>query len=83
MIMIEKNKRTQVLLTEKQYKKLHELSENSKKSMGFLIREAVDTVYINKKKNKEKIIKKIANMDLPTGDWKEIKREIIKGKGKY
>lgn len=83
MIMIEKNKRTQVLLTEKQYKKLHELSENSKKSMGFLIREAVDTVYINKKKNKEKIIRKIANMDLPTGDWKEIKREIIKGKGKY
>ncbi len=83
MIMIEKNKRTQVLLTEKQYKKLHELSENSKKSMGFLIREAVDTVYINKKKNKEKIIRKIANMGLPTGDWKEIKREIIKGKGKY
>ena len=83
MIMTEKNKRTQVLLTEKQYKKLHELSENSKKSMGFLIREAVDTVYVNKKKNKEKIIRKIANMDLPTGDWKEIKREIIKGKGKY
>ena len=83
MIMIEKNKRTQVLLTEKQYKKLHVLSEKSKKSMGFLIREAVDTVYINKKKNKEKIIRKIANMDLPTGDWKEIKREIIKGKGKY
>ena len=49
MIMIEKNKRTQVLLTEKQYKKLHVLSEKSKKSMGFLIREAVDTVYINKK----------------------------------
>ena len=83
MIMTEKNKRTQVLLTEKQYKKLHELSENSKKSMGFLIREAVDTVYINKKKNKEKIIRKIANMDLPAGDWKEIKKEIIKGKGKY
>ena len=82
MIMMEKNKRTQVLLTEKQYKKLHELSENSKKSMGFLIREAVDTVYINKKKNKEKIIRKIATMDLPVGDWKEIKRDIIKGKGK-
>ena len=80
--MTEKNKRTQILLTEKQYKKLHELSENSKKSMGFLIREAVDTVYINKKKNKEKIIRKIATMDLPAGDWKEIKREIIKGKGK-
>jgi len=82
MIMTEKNKRTQILLTEKQYKKLHELSENSKKSMGFLIREAVDTVYINKKKNKEKIIRKIATMDLPVGDWKEIKRDIIKGKGK-
>ena len=81
MIMTEKNKRTQILLTEKQYKKLHELSKNSKKSMGFLIREAVDTVYINK--NKEKIIRKIANMDLPTSDWKEIKKEIIKGKGKY
>lgn len=77
--MAEKNKRTQVLLTEKQYKKLHELSENNKKSMGFLIREAVDTVYINK--NKETIIRKIANMDLPVGDWKEIKKEIIKGKG--
>ncbi|GEM_PF-3685825 len=49
--------------------------------MGFLIREAVDTVYINK--NKEKIIRKNANMDLPISDWKEIKKEIIKGKGKY
>jgi hypothetical protein len=47
--------------------------------MGFLIREAVDTVYINK--NKETIIRKIANMDLPAGDWEEIKKEIIKGKG--
>jgi len=46
---------------------------------------SIPAIEINnyKKKNKEKIIRKIANMDLPTGDWKEIKKEIIKGKGKY
>lgn len=82
-MMVKKNKRTQVLLTEKQYKKLHELSERNKKSVGFLIREAVDTVYINRRKNKEEIIKRIANMDLPDGNWEEIKKDIIKGKSKH
>ncbi len=79
---MNKNKRTQILLTEKQYRKLHVLSEYKNKSIGFLIREAVDTMYIKEKKNREKIVEKIAAMNLPSGDWKEIKREIIKGKNK-
>lgn len=79
---MNKNKRTQVLLTEKQYRKLHVLSEHEKKSIGFLIREAVDTVYIKEKKNREKIVEEIAAMDLPSGDWKEIKKEIIKNRNK-
>jgi predicted DNA-binding protein len=79
---MNKNKRTQILLTEKQYKKLHALSEHEKKSIGFLIREAVDIVYIKEKKNREKIVEKIAAMNLPSGDWEEIKKEIIKDKNK-
>jgi len=52
---MNKNKRTQILLTGKQYKKLHVLSEQEKKSIGFLIREAVDTVYIKEKKTGKKL----------------------------
>jgi len=79
---MNKNRRTQILLTEKQYRKLHALSEYKNKSMGSLIREAVDIVYVKEKKNREKIIDKIGAMNLPTGDWKEIKKEIIKNKNK-
>ena len=79
---MKKNRRTQILLTEKQYKKLHTLSEHKNKSIGFIIREAIDAVYIKEKKNREKIVEKIAAMNLPSGDWKEIKKEITKNKNK-
>jgi hypothetical protein len=79
---MEKNKRTQVLLTEKQHRKLLELSKKRKKSIGYLIREAIDNVYITAKKNKEKIIRDIASMNLPAEEWGKVKKDIIKGKSK-
>jgi len=78
--MVNKIKRrTQVLLTEKQYKKIHELSIEKKKSMGYLIREALDQVFL-KTVDKKKVIDRISNLNLPVDDWEKMKEEILKGK---
>ena len=78
--MVNKIKRrTQVLLTEKQYKKLQELSIEKKKSMGYLIREALDQVFL-KTVDKKKVIDRISNLNLPVDDWEKMKEEILKGK---
>ncbi len=73
------NRRTQVLLTEKQYLKLQELSIERKESMGYLIREAVDQVFI-KTTDKKKVIDRISSLNLPVDDWEKMKEEILKGK---
>jgi hypothetical protein len=74
------NKRTQILLTEKQYKKLKKISASKKTSIGCLIRDAIDKVFMNEIKDKRKIIDEIKNMDLPVGNWENMKKEILKGK---
>lgn len=76
------NKRTQILFSEKQFKKLKDTSINKNKSIGFLVREAVDTLFIKEKEDKKNIIDKIVNLNLPVGNWEKMKKEIEQGKYK-
>ena len=76
------NKRTQILFSEKQFKKLKDISINKNKSIGFLVREAVDTLFIKEKEDKKNIIDKIANLNLPVDNWEKMKKEIEQGKYK-
>lgn len=76
------SKRTQILLTNKQFKKLKEIADYRETSMGFLIREAIDTVYLDKTKNKEKLVEKLISMNLPVSDWEDMKQEILEGRFK-
>ncbi|MCE5329668.1 hypothetical protein LLG07_04990 [bacterium] len=76
------SKRTQILLTDRQFKKLKEIADYRETSMGFLIREAIDTVYLDKKKNKEKLVEKLISMNLPVSDWEDMKKEILEGRFK-
>lgn len=48
--MITYTRKAQVLLTEKEYKTLEEFSAKTKKKLGTLIREAVDKVYVEEKR---------------------------------
>lgn len=43
-------KKAQVLLTEEEYKTLEEVSANTHKKLGTLIREAIEKVYVEEKK---------------------------------
>ena len=47
-------KKAQVMLTDEQYKTLEDLSAQSHKKLGTLIRDAVNKVYIEKHKKAEK-----------------------------
>ncbi|MHB9127932.1 MAG: hypothetical protein ACYC3T_07010 [Candidatus Humimicrobiaceae bacterium] len=76
------SKRTQILLTNKQFKKLKEIADYKETSMGFLIREAIDTVYLDKTKNKEKLVEKLISMNLPVSYWEDMKQEILEGRFK-
>jgi len=73
------NRRTQVLLTEKQFMKLQEISVEKKTSMGYLIREAIDQVFI-KTPDKKKIIDRISGLNLPVDDYEKMKEESLKAR---
>ena len=76
------NKRTQILFSEEQFKKLKDISINKNKSIGFLVREAIDTLFIKEKEDKKNIIDKIVKLNLPVDSWEEMKKEIEQGKYK-
>ena len=71
-----KMKRTQIMLEQQQYKTLAYLASHEHKSIGGLIREAIDKVYekveIN---NKSDIVKKMSRMNLPVSSWENMEEE--------
>lgn len=71
------NKRTQVLLSEEEYKRLKELSIREHKSISLLIREAVHNTFVEKKESKKNIVQNIIKLDLPVNDWETMKLESI------
>ncbi|MBI4743453.1 MAG: hypothetical protein HY776_01270 [Actinobacteria bacterium] len=74
------NKRTQVLFAKDKYAFLERIARKKKKSVGALIREAVEEKYLKKEsKEKEEIIKRLSKMNLPVSDWESMEEEIILG----
>ena len=70
-------KRTQVQLTEKQYKTVKEISSSSNISMAEVIREAIDAYCPNKAifANKEKIQKAIGIMGKYRSGYQDISKD--------
>jgi len=74
------NKRAQVLFPKDKYAFLESIARKKKKSVGALIREAVEEKYLKKElKEKEEIIKRLYKMNLPVADWESMEEEIILG----
>lgn len=70
-------KRTQIMLEPRQYRKLSCLASQTHKSMGELIRDAVDKVYKEVEvKSKADIVKKISKMNLPVSSWEDMEKEV-------
>lgn len=73
-------KRAQVLLTEEQYRLLSEFAQLIHKSIGTIIRESmVETLLAQIKQEKRReSARQICSMNLPTIEWDEFEKELVK-----
>ncbi|RLC64480.1 MAG: hypothetical protein DRI80_01260 [Chloroflexota bacterium] len=73
--------RVQTVLTAQQYALLRQLSEEQKKPVSVLIREAVERVYFKPAalQRRRAALKRLLSLDAPVADWEQMEEEIIKG----
>lgn len=71
-------KRVQVLLDPFQYQRLDEIARQRNRSVGALIREAVDQVYLQDAvAERVESVRALAAMELPVADWEQMERESV------
>jgi predicted DNA-binding ribbon-helix-helix protein len=71
-------KRVQVLLDPFRYHRLDEIARSRNRSVGALIREAIDRVYLQNDANERlEAVRALAVMQLPVADWKQMERESV------
>ena len=71
-------KRAQVLFTDEQYAILVSYAQKNHKPIGAAIREVVETYILSEDviARRKKAAERICSMNLPTADWKKIKKDI-------
>lgn len=73
-------KKIQILLSEEQYGLLRRLAAVKGASIGALVRQAVEQVYLGRFKDEQiKIAERLVGMELPASDRQKMEQEIIKG----
>lgn len=72
------NKRVQVLLSPSQYARLKEIARDRGKSVGSLIRQAVQKQYLDTS-NQERLtaVEEMGGLRLPVSDWEQMERESV------
>ena len=71
-------KRVQILLDPFQYRRLDEIARQCNRSMGALIREAIDRVYLQRNMDERlEAVWALAAMQLPVADWEQMERESV------
>lgn len=77
------SKRMLILFSPEQHALLRQTAKKSGKSIGMLVREAVEQVYFGKiKLEKRKAAQDLIKMRLPVADWGEMEKEIEEAYGK-
>jgi len=73
--------RVQTVLTTEQYALLQKLSEERKKPLSVLVREAVEQVYFAQTalQRRRAALKSLLSLDAPVADWEQMEEEIVKG----
>jgi len=72
------NKRVQVLLSPGQYARLKEISRARGKSVGSLIRQAVQKQYLDtSREGRLAAVEEMAGLRLPVSDWEQMERESV------
>jgi uncharacterized protein involved in type VI secretion and phage assembly len=78
--MATRMKRTQILLTEDQYRLLRQEAAERKSSIGMLVREAVAKRYAARSREARLAAwRRLSEMNLPVADWEQMEAEIERG----
>lgn len=71
--------RTQVLLSKEQIARLKRVARREHRSVGAVIREAVDAYTAQAADRRQAAIRRLVAMDAPVADWEVMKEEILRG----
>jgi hypothetical protein len=75
------SKRVEVLFEPKQYAELERVAQQNAKSVGGLIREAVERLYLKPSREERlQAVERLVSQNFDFGSWEEVKEEIIRGK---
>jgi predicted transcriptional regulator len=72
------SERTQVLLSPEQLARLKRIAEREGKSVGAVIRDAVDSFVEAEPDRRQRALKRMLAMNAPVDDWEVMKAEILK-----
>ncbi len=70
------SERTQVLLSKAQVARLKRIAARDRRSVGAVIRDAVDAYVDPDLERRRRALREILAMDLPVDDWDVMKRQI-------
>jgi hypothetical protein len=75
------SKRVEVLFDPKQYAELERVAHQNGKSVGGLIRDAVERLYLQPSREERlKAVERLVSQNFDFGSWEEVKEEIIRSK---
>ena len=72
------SERTQVLLSPEQLARLKRIAERDGRSVGSVIREAVDSFVEAEPDRRQTALKRLLAMNAPVDDWEVMKAQIMK-----
>ncbi len=72
------SERTQVLLSPDQLARLKRIATRDRRSVGSVIREAVDSFVEAEPDRRQRALKRLLAMNAPVDDWEVMKAQIMK-----
>ena len=74
-------KRVQTALTEEQYSELIEVARKLGKPLSFLVRDAIEQVYLERAMSarRQAALASLLSLNAPVADWEQMEEEIIRG----
>jgi predicted DNA-binding protein len=72
------SERTQVLLSPEQLARLKRIAERDGRSVGSVVREAVDSFVEAEPDRRQRALKRLLSMNAPVDDWEVMKAQIMK-----
>jgi len=74
-----RTERTQVLLTPEQRQRLERIAAREGRSLGAVIRDAVDAYTLPRARSPHEILRSLYSINAPVADWEQMKEEIERG----